>query len=377
MQNKFLKGLSHCKGFFHQVLIIIKKRFFKKQISCYKRLGIIIIGSIIFTMMLIAVRYYVIVFTSNVPQKKTVYIPKGTDFKNFIKIIQPAVEDIKSFRITCKLKEYTKNIQSGKYVFSAQMSNNDLINLLRSGKQTPVNIIFHNKHSLPKLAGAIAKQIQADSLSLIKVFTDTLFLRVNNFTPQTALSMYIPNTYQMFWDADAHSFRKRMLKEYLYFWNENRKKQAQDKKLTPTQVMILAAIVQRESSYIPERATIAGLYLNRLRKGIPLQADPTIVFALKQKKTDSTPAPIKRVYHKDLEIKSPYNTYKNRGLPPGIIAMPDISSIDAVLNAPLHSYLYMCADSKNIGKHVFAKNLKDHNKNYRAYRKWLEKNNIR
>jgi UPF0755 protein len=162
-----------------------------------------------------------------------------------------------------------------------------------------------------------------------------------------------------------------MLKEYQKFWTNSRKEKAKKIGLTPIQVSILASIVQKESSYVPERKTIAGLYLNRLKNKWPLQADPTIIFALKRKSgNDKT---IKRVLLKDLEIDSPYNTYKNIGLPPGPISMPDISSIDAVLNASKHEYYYMCASVTDLGKHVFAKTLAQHNINARKYQNWVAK----
>jgi UPF0755 protein len=251
------------------------------------------------------------------------------------------------------------------------MSNNDLVNLLRSGNHSPVKVSFNNQDSVEKLAGRIARQIEPDSLELLTVFKDEAFLGKNGFNRTTALVMYIPNSYEFYWNDNAVKFRAKMLKEYQKFWTNSRKEKAKKIGLTPIQVSILASIVQKESSYVPERKTIAGLYLNRLKNKWPLQADPTIIFALKRKSgNDKT---IKRVLLKDLEIDSPYNTYKNIGLPPGPISMPDISSIDAVLNASKHEYYYMCASVTDLGKHVFAKTLAQHNINARKYQNWVAK----
>ena len=251
------------------------------------------------------------------------------------------------------------------------MSNNDLVNLLRSGNQTPVKVSFNNQDSLEKLAGRIAAQIEPDSIQLLNVFKDERFWVENNFSKATALSMFIPNSYELYWTTSASAFQNRMLKEYQNFWNKSRLEKATNLDLTPSEVITLASIVQKETSNVPERKTVAGLYLNRLKNKWPLQADPTIIFALKQKYGQEKE--VKRVLLKDLEIKSPYNTYTNPGLPPGPIAMPDISSIEAVLNPAKHDYYFMCASVTDIGKHVFAKSLSQHNVNARKYQNWLSK----
>jgi UPF0755 protein len=315
--------------------------------------------------------YYSKIYKPYVVKDGSVYIKTGANFDEVTLLIRPFVKRVKPFKWLAKKKNYIKHIKSGKYILKKGMSNNDLVNLLRSGNHSPVKVSFNNQDSVEKLAGRIARQIEPDSLELLTVFKDEAFLGKNGFNRTTALVIYIPNSYEFYWNDNAVKFRAKMLKEYQKFWTNSRKEKAKKIGLTPIQVSILASIVQKESSYVPERKTIAGLYLNRLKNKWPLQADPTIIFALKRKSgNDKT---IKRVLLKDLEIDSPYNTYKNIGLPPGPISMPDISSIDAVLNASKHEYYYMCASVTDLGKHVFAKTLAQHNINARKYQNWVAK----
>ena len=204
---------------------------------------------------------------------------------------------------------------------------------------------------------------------------DSSFLKKHNFNNATALGMYIPNSYEFFWNTSAEQFRDRMLKEYDRFWNETRLNKAKAINLTPEQVLIMASIVQKETAKADERARVAGVYMNRYKIGMLLQADPTVIYAIK-KSTGDFDQVIKRVLYKDLELDSPYNTYKYVGLPPGLIAMPDISSIDAVLNYENHDYYYFVADVKNFGYHKFAKSLSQHNVNRQEYVNWINKQGV-
>ena len=254
------------------------------------------------------------------------------------------------------------------------MSNNQLVNLLRSGKQTTVKLSFNNQDTFEKLAGRISEQIEADSISLIEIFNDPIFISESGFNKKTAIGMYIPNTYEFYWNTSAKLFRSKMQKEFNNFWNSNRLAKAKKLNLTQNEVITLASIVQKETSSVKERPMVAKLYLNRLQEQWPLQADPTIIFAIKEKTGEDTV--IKRVLTKDLEIESPYNTYKNLGLPPGPISMPDISSIDAVLNPANHEYFFMCASITKIGTHEFAKTLSQHNQYAAKYQLWLSNQGI-
>lgn len=225
------------------------------------------------------------------------------------------------------------------------------------------------------MAGRIAEQIEADSLSLLQTLDDADFLASTKFDEDTKLAMYIPNTYEFFWNTDAERFRDRMKTEYDRFWNDERIAKAKKLGLTPNEVTSLAAIVQKETAKVDERPRVAGVYLNRIRRGMLLQADPTVIYAIK-KETGNYDTIIKRVLFRDLEMDSPYNTYKYAGIPPGPITMPDISSIDAVLNPEKHDYLYFVADVSNFGYHLFAKTLAQHNRNKVQYTRWLNQQKV-
>lgn len=249
------------------------------------------------------------------------------------------------------------------------MTNNDIINVLRS-RNIPINIKFNNQERLEDLAGHISKQIEADSISLLEAMHEPQFLKEAGLNDDTALSLYIPNTYEFYWNSSAETFRNKMKAEYERFWNESRIEKAKNLNFSKEQVMSLAAIVQKETAKVDERPRVAGVYINRLRTGMLLQADPTVIYAIKRESGDYNQI-IKRVLYADLELDSPYNTYKYAGVPPGPIAMPDISSIEAVLNPEKHDYFYFVADVTNFGYHKFAKNLAQHNANKVEYVRWV------
>lgn len=304
-----------------------------------------------------------------------VYVASDATFEDVFEQMTPLLKDAKSFADIAGKKGYVSNLKPGRFMIRKGMNNNDIVNSIRS-RNIPLAISFNNQERLENLAGRVAVQLEADSLELIQAFKDAEFLKENGFTEDTALGMYIPNTYEFFWNTGAEAFRARMLKEYRRFWNESRLDKADRLKLTPEEVTALAAIVQKETAKIDERPRVAGVYLNRIRKRMPLQADPTVIYALKKKANDFDMV-IKRVLLKDLKVDSPYNTYRNAGIPPGPIAMPDISSIDAVLNAERHNYYYFVADTQNFGYHKFAKTLSEHNRNARLYRQWIDSQGVR
>ena len=303
-----------------------------------------------------------------------IYIPTNATYNIVREQLEPLVKDIDSFDDLAEQKKYKSNIKAGRYAIKKGMTNNDIINSIRSNN-LPIKLSFNNQDSFEKLAGRISSQIEADSISLLKVMNDDAFLTKNNFTKATALGMYLPNSYEFFWNTSAESFRDRMLKEYHRFWNETRVAKANKMGLNANQVTALASIVYEESKQASEQPRIAGVYMNRLRIGMPLQADPTLKFAAYQLPQYKNTV-IKRVLNIHKEIESPYNTYKNLGLPPGLIAMPDISAIDAVLNYETHQYLYFAADAKRFGFHKFAKNLAQHNANAREYQQYLSSQGI-
>ncbi|MCK0131812.1 endolytic transglycosylase MltG [Flavobacteriaceae bacterium F08102] len=317
---------------------------------------------------------YTRIYSTNVTENTAIFIPTKANFDQVIEIVKPHIKDVNGFIWVAKKKKYHQSVKSGKFDIKQGMNNNSLVNLLRSGKQSTVNLTFNNQDSLEKLSGRLAEQLEIDSLTILTALTDRTFLAENNLAPQDVLGIFIPNSYQVYWNTSAEKLRDRMLREYKKFWNEERMAKAKALNMTPHEVSTLASIVQKETSKVSERPIVAGLYLNRLRDGWALQADPTIIFALKQK--NGQDFNVKRVLTADLTIDSPYNTYKNTGLPPSLISMPDISSIDAVLNPKKHDYYYMCASVTNIGAHEFARTLAQHNVNAAKYQRWISKQGI-
>jgi len=307
--------------------------------------------------------------TSFSEAKIYVYIPTYSTYKDVEKILNPYIKSRDNFRLTAKKKNYPQNIKSGRFLLKNGMNNNDIVNSLR--QNIPLQLRFNNQETIEHFAGRIAQQIEPDSLSILNSILNPDFLTENEFTQETILSMFIPNTYEFFWNTSALQFRERMAKEYRRFWTEERLGKAEKLNLTPQQVSVLASIVQKETVKIDERPKIVGVYLNRLNKKMVLQADPTVIYAIKKHANDWEKS-IKRVLLKDTKIESPYNTYFVSGLPPGPIVMPDISAIEAVLNPEKHDYLYFCASVERFGYHEFAKNLQQHNVNATKYHKWIQ-----
>jgi UPF0755 protein len=306
--------------------------------------------------------------------KVYIHIPSNATYEDVRVLLAPILDDLDSFDALANRKKYVSNIRAGRFLIARGMSNNDIINSIRS-QNLPIKIAFNNQETIEKLAGRIATQIEPDSLQLLNAMLDSEFLKSNNFKKETALGMYIPNSYEFFWNTSPQKFRDRMLTEYNKFWNSGRVEKAKNIELSKDQVMALASIVYEESKQAEEQPRIAGVYFNRIRIGMPLQADPTIRYAAYQLPQYKNTV-IKRVLNVHKEIKSPYNTYINLGIPPGLIAMPDISAIDAVLNYEKHNYLYFVADAKRLGFHKFAKNLTQHNANAREYHNYLSSQGI-
>ena len=319
--------------------------------------------------------YYNYIFSPNVKIDNAagtlIFIPTNSSFEDVTDTLEKnkILTDIDGFKWVAERKKYTDNIKPGCYTVKNGMSNNDLINLLRSGIQTPVKVTFNNIRTLPQLAGHISKRIEPDSLQLIKLISDSSVIKSYGFNEATFIAMFLPNTYEFYWTTTAKGFLDRMHKEYKAFWNKNRIDKAKATGLTPVEVSTLASIVDEETVKNDEKPVVAGLYLNRLKKGIRLQADPTVKYAI----GDFT---VKRILNKDLTIDSPYNTYMYAGLPPGPIRIPSIQGIEAVLNYKKHKYLYMCAKEDFSGYHNFATTLKQHNIYAARYRRALREKRI-
>ena len=292
----------------------------------------------------------------------SLYIPSTADYQYVKDEIESlnVLESKMAFDWLAKKMHYDENVHPGRYILTNGMTNRQVINMLRMGYQTPVKVVFNNIRTVEQLAGRISDQIEADSASIIDEI---------NKNDDIDATTFIPNTYEFYWNTDADDFVEKMVAEHKRFWNDKRLQKAQELNLTPRQVSILASIVDKETTKTSEMPRIAGVYLNRLSKHWPLQADPTLVFALGNYN-------IRRVLDVHKNIDSPYNTYKYAGLPPGPICIPSIAAIDAVLNAEKHKFFYFCAKDDLSGYHVFARNIDEHNKNADKYRRALNKNKI-
>ena len=319
---------------------------------------------------------YKVMFKSNTSFEEDsvfIYIKTGTTYDELLFDMKSYLKNIDDFDVLAKRKKYF--VKPGKYIIKKDMNNNDIVNSIRSNNIT-VNVIFNNIKNLNDLAGKVSNQIEADSLSFLNSF-DSEFFSNKGFNKENILSMYIPNSYNFFWNTSAERFNERMFEEYTRFWGDNNRVEKANKlKLSKKEVIILASIVNEESKENSELPRIAGVYLNRLKDNWKLQADPTVKFAaykLDQYKNTI----IRRVLNKHLRINSPYNTYRNYGLPPGIISMPSIQAVDAVLNYEKHNYYFFAADPKRPGFHSFARSLSDHKKNARLFHKDLNKKGIR
>jgi UPF0755 protein len=315
------------------------------------------------------------IFLDGVPSQlgqNVVQIPTGSSFEEVATLLSSGgfVTDKESFTWLAEKMNYVKTeMRPGRFVIKAGWSNRDLIKHLRAGKQEPVALVFTtNERLLEDIAGKAARFIESDSLTILKTLTDRSYIEYLGFTPETFISTFIPNTYELFWTSTPRQLVERMVKEQKAFWAKgDRLAKAAALNLTPEQVYTVASIVERESNNSAERPTIGGVYLNRLKIGMKLQADPTCVFATRD-------FGARRVTEYHIMYPSPYNTYLNVGLPPGPISMASISSIDAVLNRADHGYLYFCAKPDNSGTHAFAETYAGHNVNVAKFRVWQAMN---
>ena len=321
--------------------------------------------------LLIIIVVFVKFFTSNTnfdEDEVYVQVPTGSTYTDVVKIISPYIKNMNDFEVIAKLRSFPNNVKSGRFLFKKGMSAFQLVGAIR--RNTPVKLAFNNQERLENLCERLSSQIEPDTTKLLATFRDTVFLRQNDFTKDNVFAMFLPNTYEVYWNISAEKFRSKMLDEYKRFWNKERIAKADALNLTPVQVITLASIVHKETVKKSERPTVAGVYLNRLNIGMALQADPTVIYALKLRDKNFDQI-IKRVLYNDLFINSPFNTYQNIGLPPGPIAMPDVDAIDAVLNAEKHDYIYFCASVEKFGYHEFASTITQHNVNAKKYADWL------
>ena len=299
------------------------------------------------------------------------YIKTGSDYNDLLSHLQNknTLNNLDAFKKAADKMKLAASLKAGRYRLKQGSNNRALINMLKSGNQNPVKLKFQNIRKKENFAAYMAKNMEADSLAFINLLDSSALLEKYGFTKENSYSLFIPNTYELYWNIKPIAFFEKMQKEYDKFWTVARKQKAAKLNLTPIQVSILASIVDSEALYDKEMPIIAGLYLNRLNRGILLQADPTVIFA----NNDFT---VKRVTNKLLGVDSKYNTYKYKGLPPGPIMMPSINAIDAVLDRQVNNYIYMCAKEDFSGYHNFAENETQHNINAKKYREALNKRNI-
>lgn len=344
----------------------------KKNMSTGKKAAIAIAAVVILVGAYFALNFYKVYFAPNVTgNEKYLYIKTNSNYDQLVADMKAKdiVRSISSFATAAGKMNLPANIKPGRYRLLKGMTNRSLVNLIKAGNQDPVKLKFQNIRKKENFAAYLASNLEADSLSFISVLDSTALISKYGFNQDNIYAMFIPNTYEMYWNISPIDFFERMHKEYDKFWNAERKQKAASLNLTPAQVYTLASIVDAEALYDKEMPIIAGLYLNRLNKGILLQADPTVIFA----NNDFT---VKRVTGKLLQVQSLYNTYKYAGLPPGPIMMPSISAIDAVLNRNQNNYIYMCAKEDFSGYHNFAETKAQHEINAKKYREALNKRNI-
>ncbi len=333
----------------------------------------VIAASVIIAIVAFALIYNMLFSQSILANKEKVslYIPTGASYIQVIDTLKSKLKipNLSLLEWVAEKKKYTEHIKPGRYLIEGKISYVGLINMLRSGNQKPVRITFNNIRSLNQVAGRIGNQIEADSADIVAFFSDESNYSSDGFSKENVISLFIPDSYEIYWNTDAAGLYKRLLKEYRLFWNEERLAKAKAENLNSFEVATLASIIDDEVVKKDEKPRIAGVYLNRLKRGIPLQACPTIKFAL----NDFT---ITRVLYKHLQVDSPYNTYKHNGFPPGPIGCPSKEGIDAVLNAEKHDYLFFAAKADFSGYHNFSRTLAEHNRYAAIYQRELNKRRI-
>lgn len=338
--------------------------------------GFIFLIVAFFISALVIVGLSIMIFTDNVKNNDNgyheIFIPTGSDYSDVEQIFidQDIIKNIRSLDWVAYRMNYPNTIEPGKYIISNSLSNRELIKQLRNGYQeVAVKLPITNIDSKKELFAVVSKTLEADTIELDFIFNDNDFLASQNLTADNSWAIVLADTYLFNWDTDGKAFFDRMRNEFNKFWTTERTEKAKLKGLSPIDCIILGSIIEKESIKTDEYPRIAGVYINRLQDNWPLQADPTIKFALNNQE-------IKRVLSKHLEVDSPYNTYKNTGLPPGPIGLPQKTTLEAVINAEHHDYMYFCANSDFSGYHIFATTLREHNKNAKKYQKALNKSNI-
>ncbi|MCE5225403.1 MAG: endolytic transglycosylase MltG [Porphyromonadaceae bacterium] len=330
----------------------------------------------LFVVLLLAAGFwaYRMVLASNFSIKETtyVYVDSQKNFNDLCNQLKDSAscKSLASFKQLAYLIGYPDKMKTGRYAIEPGTGNLRLLKNLIGGLQSPIRITFNNIRLRTDLAQRLDDQLMVTKDELLTRFADSAYCAELGFTTETIQCMFIPNTYELYWDITPDNFMKRMQKEYKAFWTADRLAKAAKIGITPVQVSVLASIVEEETAKADEMGMVAGLYLNRLQINMPLQADPTVKYAV----GDVT---LKRIMFEHLQVESPYNTYKHTGLPPGPIRVPSIKGINAVLNHDQHNYIYMCAKEDFSGRHNFASTLAEHAKNANRYRAELNRRQIK
>ncbi len=328
---------------------------------------------ILFLLILWVGRQYALIFLPQfqLKEKTNLYIDRDDDIDSIYQKItlKANPKSLKGFKIICHYSKYAQHIRTGKYELLPDETPYQLYHKLSRGHQTPTQLVVNSPRNVEAVVGHIAKQLMIDSLEIAEQLFDEAIQAEMGYHEKSLMAFFIPNTYEVYWNIQADELLVRLQKEHNAFWNDTRKKKAEQIGLTPYEVSILASIVDEETVKNEEKATVAGLYMNRLKRGMLLQADPTVKFALGD-------FAIQRITERDLKIESPYNTYLYTGLPPGPIRIPTLKGIDSVLNYEKHNYLYMCAKEDFSGYHNFASNLAEHSRNARKYWNALNRRKI-
>ncbi|MBP7497361.1 MAG: endolytic transglycosylase MltG [Bacteroidales bacterium] len=340
-------------------------RFFEKY-----KITLVTFILVFFSALYLVYLLYQMIRQPVVRQDTYIEIPTNTNFPAVVSILKnkQLINNEKLFSWLADKKNYQKKVLPGRYLLTKGMNNNQIINLLRSGKQEPVRLILNNLRNKEQLVAFVAPLLEFDEFSLNSLINDTLFIRQYGFNEENVMAMFIADSYQFYWNTSALGFFNKIYKSYNNFWNDKRRKKAASIGLSPIDVSILASIIQRETNKVDEMPVLASIYINRLRKGMLLQADPTVIYAVGD-------FSIKRVLNKHLEFDSPYNTYKYPGLPPGPITMPEPLAIDQVLNHSNTNYLYFCAKDDFSGYHNYSSTLAQHIAFARKYHLALSKIN--
>lgn len=312
---------------------------------------------------------------SNVLNDGFIHIRSDADFEEVLDSLSTKLKDLESFESYALAKEYNLNIKSGKYKLNEGTTNKDLVLKLMSGNQEEVGVMVRNEPTIFHLAGSVSKKIEADSAQIVNAIIDWAKQKDENLTAETVKIYFIPNTYNFYWPTSGNQFVTKMISEFDKIWTDERQQKANEMDFSQLQVFTLASIVQMESAKVDEQPQVAQAYLNRLKKGMKLQADPTSIYAYKLQ--NGFDHKIQRVKSDHLIVPSDYNTYRVTGLPPAPICLPNLTAVDAVLNPEEHSFIYFCADPDRPGYHSFANTYEEHKQNAKKYRLWLEEQGIK